>query len=195
MKKSLILLGLSLALFSCNNDKGTAASGFKTAYVDTSKLSKEYEAFKDLETQSKVKQEEMGRGLSAKEQQLRLDAASFQNEARAKGEQWAQVKMQELQERQRNLGMEQETIIKQLQEEFGAKNDSAVSKMKKYIKDYGKKNGYDYIYGSGDVATSIIYAKDGYDVTDEILKGLNSEYKSTALAAPAVAPAAATEKK
>jgi outer membrane protein len=195
MKKSLILLGLALALFSCNNDKGTATSGFKTAYVDTSKLSKEYEAFKELESQSKVKQEEMGRELDVKVQQLKLDYAAAQNEAAAKGQQWAQLKAQELQKRERELGMMQETMVKTLQDEFGAKNDSAVSKMKKYIKDYGKKNGYDYIYGSNDATTTVIYAKDGYDVTEEILKELNSNYKSTAKETPATTEAPAAEKK
>lgn len=186
MKKSLLIIGLSLALFSCNKEQ-PAASGFKTAYVDTSKISKEYEAFKDLESQSKIKQEEMGRELDGKANQLRMDAASFENEARTKGQQWAQLKAQELQKRQNELGAMQDAMIKQLQDEFGAKNDSAVSKMKKYIKDYGKKNGYDYIYGSGDVATSVLYAKDGYDVTDEILKNLNSDYKSTVKTEPAKA--------
>jgi len=194
MKKSLILLGLALALFSCNNDKGTAASGFKTAYVDTSKLSKEYEAFKDLESQSKIKQEEMGRELDVKVQQLKQDYAAAQNEANAKGPQWAQLKAQELQKRERELGMMQEGMVKTLQDEFGAKNDSAVSKMKKYIKDYGKKKGFDYIYGTGDVTSSILYAKDGYDITEEVLKELNSNYKGTAKEEPAKDTAAAEKK-
>lgn len=195
MKKSLILLGLSLALLSCNKEQGAAASGFKTAYVDTSKLSKDYEAFKDLETQSKVKQEEMGRELDAKVQQLKLDYASAQGEAAAKGQQWAQLKAQELQKREHDLGVMQESMVKTLQDEFGAKNDSAVSKMKKYIADYGKKHGYDYIYGSGDATTSILYAKDGYDITAEVLKELNKEYKGTAKDEPAKTEPAAEDKK
>ncbi|RZJ68005.1 MAG: OmpH family outer membrane protein, partial [Flavobacterium sp.] len=48
-----------------------------------------------------------------------------------------------------------------------------------HIKDYGKKKGFDYIYGTGDAAT-VLYAKDQYDITDEILKELNDKYKGTA---------------
>lgn len=179
MKKSLLILGFALALISCKKEEGAAVAGFKTAYVDTAKLSKEYEEFKDLDSQSKVKMEEMGREFDAKVQQWKLDASSFQNEAKVKGPQWAQLKGQELQKREQELTMEQDAIRRQLQEEFGVKNDSAVSKMKRHIKEYGKKHGYDYIYGTGEV-TSIFYAKDSYDVTNEILKELNEQYKGPA---------------
>ena len=42
----------------------------------------------------------------------------------------------------------------------------------------GKKKGYDYIYGTGDAAT-VLYAKEGYDITKEVLKELNDTYKAT----------------
>lgn len=192
MKKSLLIIAVALAMFSCNKEEGAAASGFKTAYVDTSKLSKEYEAFKELDDQRKVKEEEMGRELDAKVQAYKLDRAAAQGEAAAKGPQWVQLKAQEFQKREQEIAMLQETMMKQLQEEFGTKNDSAVSKMKKYIREYGKKKGYDYIYGSGDVTNTVMYAKDGYDITTEILKELNDNYKS---AAPKDEPAKTEEKK
>jgi outer membrane protein len=50
--------------------------------------------------------------------------------------------------------------------------------MKDFIKDYGKKNGYDYIYGTGDAAT-VLYAKENYDITEEILKLLNDDFKAS----------------
>ena len=46
MKKSLLILGLALALFSCN--KTEQKENFKTAYIDTSVLLEKYEKFKDL---------------------------------------------------------------------------------------------------------------------------------------------------
>jgi len=185
MKKSLLIIGVSLALFSCNKNEGTAATGLKTAYVDTSKLSKDYEAFKDLDSQSKIKQEEMGRELDAKVNELKQDYAAAQNQAAAKGPQWAQLKAQELQKREQDINAMQQSMMKTLQDEFGVKNDSAVSTMKKYVASYGKKKGYDYIYGTGDASVSIMYAKDGYDITAEVLKELNESYKGSKPAAAA----------
>lgn len=177
MKKSLLVFGLAFVLFSCNNN-APAESVNKTAYVDTSKLLEEYQEAKDIESKYKVKSQEMGRELESKAQQWKLDAASFQKEAQAKGPQWAQLKGQELQKREQELAMMQQSMLQQLQQESGVEMDSLVNKIKNLIKGYGKKNGYDFIYGTGDVAT-VLYAKDQYDITEEILKELRKGYKST----------------
>lgn len=179
MKKSLLIFGFALAVISCNKEAGSTAAGLKTAYVDTNKIVQDLEEFKELESQSKTKQEVMAQELQAKARQFELDRASFPEEAKAKGMQWAQLRQQQLQKTGQELQMTQEAMLKELQGEFGAKNDSLVSKIKKFVADYGKKNGYDYIYGSGDVV-SIMYAKEGYDITEKITKELNSNYKGSA---------------
>ncbi|OIQ15585.1 MAG: hypothetical protein BM557_11075 [Flavobacterium sp. MedPE-SWcel] len=174
MKKSLLVLGAALAMISCNKEASSSA-GLKTAYIDTVKLVEGYEELKDLESKGKIKSEEMARELDTEAQQLRLDAASFQNEAQSKGRQWAELKMQELQQRERELGVKQETMMRALQEEFGVQRDTVISQMKKYIKEYAKEENYDYIYGTGDAA-SILYGKEEYEITDEVLKSLNEKY-------------------
>jgi outer membrane protein len=179
MKKSLLILGVALALFSCNKETSATAPKHKTAYVDTVKLMEGYEELKDLEDKGKVKSEEMGRELEAKAQQWKMDAASYQNEAKIKGPQWAQLKGQELQKREQELSIMQQSMMKQLQDEFGVKKDTVLSHMRKHIKEYGKKNGFDYIYGTGDAA-SVLYAKDEYNITDKILKELNATYTGSA---------------
>ena len=68
-------------------------------------------------------------------------------------------------------------MIQQLQQESGAEMDTLVKSVKKYIKEYGKEKGYDYIYGTGE-AVSILYAKDQYDITKDIIKLLDQKYKS-----------------
>lgn len=177
MKKSLLIIGFAFALFSCNNTP-SATTEAKTAYVDTSKLLEDYQEAKDIESKYKVKSQEMGRELDGKAQQFKLDAASFQKEAQEKGPQWAQLKGQELQKREQELGYMQQAMLQQLQQESGAEMDSLVKKIKNHIKDYGKKKGYEYIYGTGDAAT-VLYAKDNYDITSVILKELNDKYKGT----------------
>ena len=195
MKRSLLIIGLALAMFSCDKSEGIAEAKSKTAYVDTVKLMEGYEELKDLEAKGKVKSEEMGRELEAKAQQWKLDAAKYQNDAKVNGPQWAQLKGQELQKREQELSIMQQSMVKQLQDEFGVKKDTVLSKMRKHIKAYGKKNGYDYIYGTGDAAT-VLYAKDQYDITEKLLKELNTGYKGDAKEEePAKDDVAADEKK
>lgn len=178
MKKSLLILGLALALFSCNKEE-TAAAGFKTAYVDTVKLVESSEELKDLEARAKVREDEMGRELQGKAKQWQLDYASFQSEARVKGMEWAQLRQQDLQKREQEIAALQEQMKQKFTEEFGVQRDTIVSQMRKKIKDFGKKNGYDYIYGTGEAAT-ILYGKEGYDITEKMIKEINDSYEGSA---------------
>jgi len=68
-------------------------------------------------------------------------------------------------------------MMQQLQEESGNEMDSLVKEVKDFITTYGKEQGYDYILSTEGVST-ILYAKDGQDITSEIVKMLNDKYKA-----------------
>ena len=178
MKKSFLIIGLALAMFSCNKEGATTASENKTAYVDTSKLIEENQEAKDIESKYKTKSQEMGRELEGEAKQFQSDAANFQRDAQVKGMAWAQQKGAELQKREQQINMKRQAMLQTLQQESGKEMDSLVKRIKDYIKDYGKKNNYEYIYGTGDAAT-ILYGKEGLDITEKISKELNDKYKSS----------------
>ena len=136
------------------------------------------EKFKDENEKFKVKAEETGRPIEAKERQLQAEKDAFQSNAQANGQAWAQQKGAELSQKEQELNYAQQAMLQQLQQESGAEIDSLVINYRKIIKEYGKEKGYDYIYGSGDAAPSILYAKDSYDITNEIIKIINDKYKS-----------------
>jgi len=175
MKKALVIIALSILVVSC--DKAAEVKEVKTAYVDTSVLMNEYTEAKDLEAKYKAQAEEKGRQLQAEITRFKQDAANFQSQAQANGQAWAQQRGAELQKREQQLGYAQQALAQQLQQESGVERDSLISGVKKFIKDYGKKNGYTYIYGTGDAAT-ILYAEDKLDITKEVIKALNDKYKS-----------------
>ena len=81
--------------------------------------------------------------------------------------------------KEQQLSYAQQALSQELQQESGKEMDSLVSGVKKFIKNYGKEKGYAYIYGTGDAA-SILYAEDKFNITKEIIKGLNDKYKATA---------------
>lgn len=175
MKKALVIIALSISVVACN--KTAEVKEVKTAYVDTSVLMKEYTEAKDLEAKYKAQAEEKGRQLQAEITRFKQDASNFQSQAQANGQAWAQQRGAELQKREQQLGYAQQALAQQLQQESGAEMDSLVTGVKKFIKNYGKEKGYSYIYGTGDAA-SILYAEDKYDITKEIVKALNDNYKA-----------------
>jgi outer membrane protein len=177
MKKVLLFIAISISLVSCDKKAEVKANGFKTAYVDTAELMKEYTETKDLEAKYKGQAAEKGRQLEAEINRFKQEAANFQRDAQSNGQEWAQKKGSELQRREQQLAQAQQGLQMQLQQESGKEMDSLVKGVKKFIKDYGKEKGYDYIYGTGDAA-SVLYAKDSYDITKDIIKLLNDKYKS-----------------
>lgn len=177
MKKLFLLSLLCFAIISCNKST-TPAKEMKTAYVDTSKLLEEYTEAKDIEAKYKAKGDEMGKELEAEVARFKAEATSFQKNAQAKGQAWAQENGARLQKQEQELSYAQQALVQQLREESGIEMDTLVKKVKKFIKDYGKAKGYTYIYGTGEAAT-ILYAEDKLDITAEIVKLLNDKYKAS----------------
>jgi outer membrane protein len=171
--RKLLFIALGLAIVSCS--KQVESTGLKTAYVDTDKLVEKYQKAIDLEEKYKVKSEEMGRELEAEAKQFQADYQNATRLAQSKGPQWAQEKGLELQQREQQLSIKQQAMYKEIQEASGGEMDSLVKEIKTFIKDYGKKQGYDYVYGTGNIAT-VLYAKDNYDITEELTKLLNKSY-------------------
>jgi len=176
MKKTIILFAFAIALMSCEK-KAAETKEFKTAYVDTSKLMEESTEAKDIEAKYKEKAKVMGNQLEAEVSRFKSEAASFKENAQKNGQAWAQQKGSELQQTEQRLSYAQQAMLQQLQQESGVEMDTLVKGYRKIIKEYGKEKGYDYIYGTGDVA-SVLYAKDSYDITKEIIKMINEKYKS-----------------
>ena len=175
MKKVIIVLALSATIFSCNQT--TTTKEFKSAYIDTSKLMDESTESKDIEAKYKAKAAEMGAKLKSEADKLDSEKNAFQANAQKNGQSWAQQKYGELQQREQQLQYAQQGMMQQLQGESGTEIDSLFSKYSKVFKQYGKDKGYDFIYGTGQVP-SVLYAKDSYDITNEIAKIVNDKYKS-----------------
>ena len=177
IKKTVILFAFVIAIISCN--KTTETKEFKTAYIDTSKLMQESTEAKDIEAKYKAKAKVMGNQLDAEISKFKSEAANFKQNAQKNGQAWAQQKGSELQQKEQQLNYAQQAMSQQLQQESGVEMDSLVINYRKILKGYGKEKGYDYIFGSGESSPSILYAKDGYDITKEAIKMINDKYKST----------------
>ena len=185
MKKIMMLAVVALSLVAC--DKGTTKTteankssanveGFKTAYIDTEKLMKEYQEFKDFESKFKSMSDRMKNELDGDAKKFQRDVLELQQQAQSKGMEWAQKRQAELERRQQTLAEKEQNYMKKFQDESAVERDSMVSRMKDFIKDYGKEKGYDYIFGTGDAA-SVLYGKEENDLTKEILELLHKKYE------------------
>ena len=67
-------------------------------------------------------------------------------------------------------------LKEKFQQEDQELTKKVLDKVNEYIKRYGKKGGYTIILAATQYG-NIVYAEEGVDLTEEVLKGLNTEYK------------------
>ncbi|MDR9458094.1 MAG: OmpH family outer membrane protein [Salegentibacter sp.] len=168
MKKLFLIAVLSVFFVSCNEEK--------TAYVDTTKLIQEYQEMKDVEAEFSKKSDIVKGELDSVASAFQAEVQEYQSQMNSMSQAQRQEREQELMQKQQQLQQQQQQRGGVLRQESDAAIDSIVEKVKNYVEEYGKENGYTYIFGSNESA-SIMYAKDGLDITEEILEELNASYK------------------
>jgi outer membrane protein len=165
MKKLILVVLVAAGLTSCNEQK--------TAYVDTTKLIQEYKEMKDVEQEFTSKSDLVKVQLDSLAQSFQADVKVYQEKMDGMSAAARKETEAGLMSRQQAIQQQQQAMGNQLRQESDAVIDSIVTKVKDYVKDYGKKNNYTYIFGSNESA-NIMYAKDGLDITEEILEKLNA---------------------
>jgi outer membrane protein len=85
--------------------------------------------------------------------------------------------MQELiRTKQKQLMEYQQAMNTQAQQEDAKLTGEVVSQVNAYLKKYGEANGYKIVMAATEYG-NIAYADEALNITDEVLAGLNKEYK------------------
>lgn len=191
-KKSLLSIALiaSAAMFTaCQNGQKTSQDtkeeakaengqqGLKIAYIEIDSVNANYTLVTESAEILKKKMETIQSTLNSKGLALQNEMGNFQNKVQSgqvTQEQAAQMqaslqkKQQQLQNLQESLGNE----YQKLQEKY---NNALHDSINNFLKSYNKAHGYDYILSkSGD---NILYANAQYDITEDVIKGLNKRYQ------------------
>ena len=170
MKTKFSLLLIALVLASCSKSK----SGF----VDTQKLFEEYTEMTEVQDKYNKLSEEIRGELQPKIQAFQIKVDLYQKNAQSMSPSERQVKEQELGALQQEIQQMQQARGGQIQQESQAAIDSVISKVRKFIDTYGEENGYDFIYGKNE-SGNVLYGNKELDITDDILKALNTSYSSS----------------
>ena len=166
--KKFILPILALLILSCEQNK--------IGYVDNVKLMDGYQEKVEVEAKFQTKVDALTKKRDSISQAFQLELQQFQAKAQKMSQKSAQEEYALLQQRGQFVGNQLQQEEQQLQKTSQTEMDSLVSKVKREIKAYGEANGFTYILGGGD-GGSVLYGKDGQDLTDELLKILNDKYK------------------
>ncbi|MDO5637296.1 MAG: OmpH family outer membrane protein [Myroides sp.] len=167
MKKIFIGSFLLMGLVSCQD---------KIGYVDNSKLLNDYQEKKDIETKLQAKIDSYEKKRDSISRAFQTEAQQFDVEAKNLAQSVAQRKYNELIQKSQMLQQHLQQEEQKIQLESQTEMDSLVNKVKKFVKNYGKDKGFTYILGANE-GGSVLYGIDEKDITDDVLKALNDNYK------------------
>ena len=191
MKKHLFLAAAAIAvLASCNNaapkmDEQPAntagnASGVKIAYVEVDSLMTQYKFCKEFTEILQRKSNNARNTLNQKGQALQNAMANFQQKLNNNGftsREQAESQQAAIQRQQQSLQELQARLESELANETSKYNDGLRDSLMNFLNKYNKDKKYDLILTKqGD---NILYAAKRFDITTDVINGLNKAYKST----------------
>lgn len=149
----------------------------KIGYVNNGTVINDYQEKKDLEAKFKVKEEAFKKRADSIGKAFQLEVQETQKKAQRSSQRKAQELMGGLQQKQQQLQQQMQYEQQLLTQSFQTDVDSLIIKVKDFVKDYGKTNGYTYILGTTDASSTVMYGTDENDLTQIILDALNDKVK------------------
>lgn len=190
-KKHIILsLALAAALASCQgssteptseaNEPSQSVTGLKIAYVELDSLMSKYLLYKDYEEVLTKKGTEIQATLAQKQRRLESNAVALQRKYESNGF-TTRDELERAQTALQNEQMQLQQMAEKLNMEFNEEqeriNQEARDSIQAFLKVYNKDKKYDYVMiKAGD---NLLVANPKYNITNDIVNGLNKRYKST----------------
>jgi outer membrane protein len=189
---ALLIAGFLLIMsFCCHSDKSKTDKtetksakivqngNMKIAYINTDTIMAQYEYAKELETAIKSYQLQIENELRNAANNLQRDYEDYMKTGEKLTLTKQKEKEKELTERQQRLPALQQELAAKLQERQKNDNDKLVKAIYAFIEEYNKTHdNYNIILTRSFLNSPVLYADQGLDITDEIIKGLNEEYKN-----------------
>lgn len=174
-------LGTAMELAEKSKVVDTISPGqMKIAYVNLDSLNVQYAFIAD-------KSAELEKSAAAAEAKVKAEASKRQKEVDEliAYAQRGNLPADEQATVQNRLGQLQNELaqIQQQEEQILMQNEAALQedlrkKLEVFTSNYAKANGWDYIFSYQSTAPLILFANPLYDLTADIVKGLNAEYES-----------------
>jgi outer membrane protein len=184
MKQILILITTSIAFWSCKENAASNTSNAKQTasrivYVNTDTLLNNYLYYKDVVKEFENKRFALENDLQKRSASFQNEVALFQRRVQAGGmsEDQAKVTQAVLQKKEQDIMQFRDNAAGNLQGEQAKKTEELLNNITVYLKKYNKADKFDMVIGYSK-GGGVLYAKEDLDITQEVLKGLNDEYKN-----------------
>ena len=185
-----LAFGLMFAQCAGNNNAAPAAaatgaagaSNMKIAFVEIDSLLSKYHFCNDVNEEMLKKEENIRTTLNEKGKKLEKQAAEFQRKYENNGfvsPERAQQEYQRIQKQQQELQELQQKLTNELAAENQKNTLELRDSINAFLKVYNQEKGYDLIISNSGF-DNLLYGNPAYNITNEIVEGLNARYTPSA---------------
>ena len=190
IRSAAVVALMSLVVASCNKQApkveeksastNTANAGMKIAYIEVDSIMCQYKFCKEYSLILEKKSQNIQNTVNAKGRSLQAAAAKFQQDIQNNKytQQQAEAVQAGLQKQNADLQALQQRLGAEFQAETEKFNKALRDSIQHYLAVYNKDKKFSLILSkAGD---NILYADKTYDITNEVIAGLNKAYKPVA---------------
>ncbi len=152
-----------------------AAGGVKVAYFEIDSIQNSYNFFKDVREALQAKDVENAKQLTGLKNAFAMKYQELQKNGQFLSQAEIGARQQELAQLEKNYTNREQQLASEMQEESFKRLQEVKQKIEAFLVSYNKNKEFAYIFSSN---PDLMYYKDtAYDITADIVKGLNAEYK------------------
>lgn len=153
----------------------------KIVYINTDTLLNNYKLAVELNEAFLKKQEERRTELNIKAKSLDQEAAEFQRKLQNNGfisEARAIEARDQLYVKQENFRRLQQEMLDKAAREQSELNKQLFDEITSFLREYNKEKGFNIVL-STQLGGNVLYAEDGFDITNDIVDRLNATYQKS----------------
>ena len=159
-----------------SEEKKVSPSSFRIGYFDMDTLEAHYDYFKDAQSVAKAKESAMNSELTGMESTYQKKIQEWRQKGNTMTQAESEQAQQEYQSMQQNLQSRKDALQQELFKKTEDLKTSIRKTIEEYVKDYNKQRTYSFIFAY-DPSSFIYYRDTVYNITADLLDGLNAAYK------------------
>lgn len=150
------------------------SNNFKIAYFELDSLQNNYQYFKDALGTLKTREESMNNELASLEKSYQKKIAEWQQKGNNMSQAEAEAANREYQQMQQNFQNRKQQLDQNINDQMNDTRKKIRERLEAYLKEYNKDKNYAYIFS--DFPEGIFYKDTVFNITNDLIKGLNESY-------------------
>lgn len=155
------------------NDSDSAH--FAIAYVNLDSLELHYSYFQKKKEELGKKQQSIQNDLSSRAKALQAEVAQLQKKAPTMTQSEGEAAQKSIMQKQQALQQREQNLREEFMQDQQQFNTELHSRLDNFLKKYNADKKYTYILSYSSGMSDILYKDSAFDITTDVIKGLNAE--------------------